>query len=71
MVETDLVRSIRPAHWRVTFPCVSVYVRRVVLRDFALDSKIRMFKPQEDRPFQTLDPMQSTTSSFCARTTTK
>ena len=39
---------------------------RSCVRDFALDSKIRMFKPQEDRPFQTLDPMQSTSPSFCA-----
>ena len=30
-----------------------------------------MFKAQEDRPLQALDPMQSTSSSFCAHTTTK
>ena len=30
MVETDLVRSIRPANWPMTFPCVSVYVCQVV-----------------------------------------
>ena len=30
MVGTDLVRSIRPAHWPMTFPRVSVYVCQVV-----------------------------------------